>query len=670
MSTDRLGRALLSLALLCVAACSRAAPGDAIVIERIRRDLLAEEKPAWEVLSARNDRPPEVGVITPTMYALEDGADRLSLVLAPPAEVRFTVGSSDAPCFLRTSAGVDLSLARALARKKLPAFPIRFEILVDDRPVFDERIVTIPQLARELAGPIKDPHIWQAVGGENGIPLEPGDVVRLRTSLPEPLPPGIDPPRAGFADLYLVRHERRPRAEPSAARPNIVVVVMDTLRRDRTSIYGYPRPTTPALERFGKDGLVYDSAWSTSSWTWPATASILTGLEPEAHGVVSHRSCQLVNEIETLAEVLQEEGYTCVAFSGNPLVSPWRGFDQGFERFEHGAEFRKSDVFVPDALRWLSEHTAHPFFLYLHLVDPHTPHTPPRELMQKFTGRSDLLEGPTYLDQLLVLLKTTKEVTPAGDVRVDRLVTKERLQWLSDVYDAEVAAGDYWFGHVISTLSDLGLSEKTVVAFVADHGEELFDHGWLSHSQSLHEELVRVPLVLAGPGIPRSFRSAIPVSTRHLGSTLARLAGTKLVAADDALDLARPEGLLAAPIFFDTRKGRWNGRQYVSIFGLLEDGWMLHVSPPPTEFTQPCPVEVEGPDVRLYELESDPHALRDRANDALDRTAAMRRAIELHQEGLQRRRPTRRVEAGAATMELLHGIGYAGGEDEPEGDGR
>jgi hypothetical protein len=150
-TTERLGGVLALLGLLALASCSEPAIEDPIVIERIRRDLLGEKEPAWEVVSARPDRAPEVAVITPTIDALQDGADRLSLVLPPPAEVRFTVARSDAPCFLRTAAGVDLSLARALAKKKLPALAIRFEILVGTRSVLDETIVTSPQFARASA---------------------------------------------------------------------------------------------------------------------------------------------------------------------------------------------------------------------------------------------------------------------------------------------------------------------------------------------------------------------------------------------------------------------------------------------------------------------------------------------------------------------------------------
>jgi arylsulfatase A-like enzyme len=365
--------------------------------------------------------------------------------------------------------------------------------------------------------------------------------------------------------------------------------------------------------------------------------------------------------------VLQEQGYTTAAFSGNPLVSPWRNFDQGFEHFDGAASFRKSQELVPDALRWIAEHAHERFFLYLHLVDPHTPHAPPQDLLERFTGRSALAEHPDFLEHLLTGLQSGAVVGPGGSSEPARIVKAEQVRWLSDVYDAGVAAGDAWLGRLLALLDELALSETTVVAFTSDHGEELFDHGWIGHGHALHEELLRVPLVLAGPGISRGLRIPTPVSTRHLGPTLARLGGAKLSAAADALFLADAAGLPRQPVFFDTRKGRWNGLAPVSIFGLLQDDWLLCIAPAGQRGARPTPVALDGPELSLRHFSTSASDAADRAALEPERAHAMRSRIEARHAELAARAPARRIEAGAATMELLRGFGYAGdeeGEDE------
>jgi len=620
---------------LLVTGCSE--PQATMVVREIGQDLVRAGD--WTVLEAHDDAAPASGVITPSIDALVDAADRTSLVLAPPSAVELTIAQTGV---LRSAAGVDLSLARALVKLGQP-LDVRFTVELNGRTVFDETVTTSPKRARDEMSEASARHTWHPVGGADGLSVRSGDKLVLRTSFPEPPPAELPPVRAGFSEL-LVEHEREvPRTRSSLQAPNLVLIVMDTLRADRTSTFGYERPTTPALSALAERGTRYERAYASSSWTWPSTASLFTGLPPAAHGVEDYQSCQLAHELDTLAETLQRSGFTTAAFSGNPLISPLRNFDQGFETFDSATELRMSPRVVPQALEWLAARGDTRFFLYLHLVDPHSPHEPRREDLKAFCGTTETQFAPDLFDQLGLQLLARPD-TPS-----DELVSSAQREWLSNVYDASVATGDYWLGQVIAMLADLGLSERTIVAFTSDHGEELFDHDKLGHSHSLHEELVRVPMVLAGPGVPVGGRVTSPVTNRALSARLAELVGTRLVQAPAPLPFESSSE--DAPVFTSTAKGLWKGKQFQRLLGLRDGDWLLHWR------------SADERDLKLYDLSNDPHALHDVAAQHPERAAAMRDRLTERRARLALRRP-RSAGAGAATMEVLRAMGYAGDEDE------
>lgn len=634
-----------------------------MTLRRVARDLLAEPAPPWTVTTGSEKAPPVVDVVTPSIDNVTDAADRLALVMPPPAEVRFTVLEEDGPVWLKAAAGVDLSLARHLTSRGRSAGPVAvdFEVLVDGEPAFASRVVTRARGPQEEAAGAKDPHVWHHVGGEEGLPLQPGQVVTLRTSLPDGAPEGLPRVPAGFAGLVLERRVERPRTTASEDHPNLVWIVVDTERADRTTPYGYPRPTTPNLGRLADRGLLFEQAYASSSWTWPSTASLFTGRLPEGHGVVDFRSCYLADELETLAETLQSAGWTTGGFSGNPLIGPARGFDQGFEEFEVTAQCEKGDAVVPPALAWLSRQREHRFFLYVHLHDPHTPHTAREEDLDRF------VRGPRYPAMLMqgrtYELRGAKAHTPDGRPRPELLVEADEARWYSDAYDACVATGDHWVGVLLDQLEVWGLTENTLVAYSSDHGEELLDHGMLNHNHDLWEELVRVPLVLAGPGVPAGETRRVPVSNRHLPGTLAGHLGVDFPGPADALDLLGE--LPLRPVFMDTRHGWWNGRQFVEILGVRLDDWVLHWCPEGRDWgAESSP---KGGQVRLYDLASDPGQTQDLASQEGERVERMRELIARKRQGLAGDRPQRKRRAGAQTLSMLRAAGYAGGDEDPEG---
>jgi len=616
-------------------------PGEQMIVREVAVDLTRESE-RWEVIAGPGRPAPYAGVLTPALDYKVDGGDRPSLILPHSTTLAFTVTEQDGPVRLIAQAGADRAAGRGRAESDGPLVT-RLLVRVDGI----ERFVSTLELGADDAETARH---WRPVGGGAGLELSPGQRVELINEIPHPIHARgwREQDRVGFGTCVLERRREIPRTRATPEAPNILFVVMDTLRADRTSLHGYARPTTPVLDSLAARGVTYENAYSTSSWTWPSTASLLTGLSPQSHGVESAKSCFLSHELVTLAEALQARGFTTCGFSANPLIVPDKFFDQGFEEFHATSRrFLASSAMVPDVLSWLRRNYQQRFFLYVHLVDPHEPHRPLPEHRSRFTSGTpaDLPEGAlTRYGEALLRAQGTPEA--------ETIVPPEHLRWLDEVYDACVASGDTWFGELLAELDSLGIDDRTVVAFTSDHGEELMEHGLLKHGHALFPELVHVPLVLAGPGLPQGVRSDVPLSNRHLAPALARIGGARLeppAGERPGLDLlsGAPE---EAPVLFSTATGWLGGERYRRLVGLRSAGRVVHA-----ELTEDG-VRPLG----LYDPQRDPAHLQPLQEPAraleLAETAARRAA------DLARGAPAARA-GGAGTVGMLLGLGYLG-EDE------
>jgi arylsulfatase A-like enzyme len=626
----------------------RSARGELTVREVVGELLLDEE--ALEVVHGREDSPPAFGVLCPSPSFRVDGADLPACILPPPAEVRFQVPGGSGRMWLSARAGID---ARALGRADLAGSRVRFELEVDGHEQFRWDAELGPERTTDTNG-------WRVVGSEAGLEVAPLSALTLRTSVLDAEGQAIVPAApldVGFGELTLERRTTRPREAASRERPNIVLIVMDTQRADRLSTYGYGRQTSPELDRLARRGLLFENALAASSWTWPSTASILTGMLPQEHGVLDDSTCFLAHSLETLAECLQQQGYTTAAWSANPLVVPDKNFDQGFETFDHRrGHFRPSADFMPAALDWLGHAAGSRFFLYLHLADPHVPHQPLAEGRALLAADVPADYAPGTLHDYSEKLLAGEGHGPAGEVRSEACVSADMQRWMSEMYDACVWTGDHWVGRVLDRLSELGLDENTVVVFTSDHGEELLEHGLLGHGQTLFSELVHVPLVIAGPGIPVGERRADVVCNRHLAPTLARIGGARL-GPQDGLDLVEASAP-RSPLLLSTRHGWWNGRHRQPLLGARSGDLVLHFAPQGGPWGSKEPSA--GGEVRLYDLASDPSELVDVSAAQPETTASLRAWILSQVADLEARRRAPAVRAGEATLEMLRQIGYLG----------
>jgi arylsulfatase A-like enzyme len=264
-------------------------------------------------------------------------------------------------------------------------------------------------------------------------------------------------------------------------RPNVVVVVIDTLRADRLPFYGHERNTAPFLDSLAKRGVVFERAWSTSSWTAPAAASLFTGLYPNQHGVsrgirVSKlrkafepdlQINRIPRDIATIPEFFESLGYRTYGVADNPNISEEFGFARGFDRFAQFDAIGAARVnrVLSD---WIDEIVKNePFFVYLHYMDPHIP----------YRAREPWFETTTSPDDTRPLRK----------------------------YDSEISYVDQ---HIREAFALLEVDDDTVVVVVADHGEEFLDHGSTGHGLTLYSELTRIPLLIYHPGV-RPVRSRV-----------------------------------------------------------------------------------------------------------------------------------------------------------------
>lgn len=639
------------LGALVASSCGLGGPG---TFERVvvQRDLL-ESIADWRVEGQSSLGVPSLGVLTPSYSAKYDSGDLPSILVPPGSRVSFEFPETDAPAILRCAAGVDLSVPRSLNPQAKP-LRVQFQAHLDGKTVLDIVVPVHPTPPGKQTA--KNPQTWHWVNGQaEGLPVNGGQELTLSTRLLGPARPGLENVRIGFGGLVTETSVTTERTTSSPERPNIVLFVVDTERADRTSTHGYDKPTTPHLDRLVGRGLRFDDAWVTAPWTWPATASILTGLEPLSHGVTSHESCYLGHRVPSLPKLLQERGFTTAGFSCNPLIVADKNFDAGFEHFETTPDFTPGSEVMPRVHEWVREHAEERFFLYVHLVDPHDPHRPlPSELAR--LGGSKPSEYPKGGYRMFGgrLRKKVIEVGPNGYDHRD-FVTPAESAWVGDVYDACVATADVHLGGMIDLLGELELMEETVIAYTSDHGEELLDHGLTNHAHTLHPELMHVPLVIAGPGIPAGGVRHQRVSNRHLATTLALLGGGDLGVADGK-NLVSADLVAEPELFFQTTKGIWNDWSMVEIFGLLEEDWSFHWAPQGLPFrTLPGTDPGEG-QWRLYDRRNDPHELRDVAAahpDVAERMQARLRAWRLERES------SRAVfGVGAETRSLLEGVGY------------
>lgn len=269
--------------------------------------------------------------------------------------------------------------------------------------------------------------------------------------------------------------------------PLVIVYLVDTLRADHTTPYGYARRTTPELSHFAEDAVLFETAIAHASWTKPSVASLMTSRLPSRHRAVQLRDPLDSGQV-TMAEMLEAKGFATGAVIANSVIyAADSNFQQGFQVFAglHGEGGQRSKVVdtravVDRALDFLDTRRGLPTFLYVHTMDPHVPYAPP----PPFDTMFDPKPVPGH---------------PGVDPRTDYKEPLDRERLIAQ-YDGDIAYGDQQFGRFLDELKTRGVYEDALILFMADHGEEFEDHGGWLHGRSVFDELVHVPLLVKFPG--------------------------------------------------------------------------------------------------------------------------------------------------------------------------
>lgn len=338
-----------------------------------------------------------------------------------------------------------------------------------------------------------------------------------------------------------------------APQRNVVLIVVDTLRKDALGIYGQAQPLSPAIDALAASGQVFENHISHGSQTVPATLSLHLSQLPAEHGF-SHRSIRhflderpvYPDRFTFLAEVFQGAGRATAGFVANPYLGAQNGFDQGFETFE--SMQADGAAITAAAVRWLEQWSAkreRPFFLYLHTMDVHQPYEPPAPLRERFApGEPGVqLSGNRALP-----------FANPGD-----------LAYTRSLYAACVAHADASVGALVGALDALRLRDDTVVVLTADHGEEFGEHGGIGHGRTVYGEQVRVPLLISAPGVLEPGRRIGHLSQHiDLAPTILRLAGVAVPDSFRGASVFEPaervfvENFALRGVHRDGRKLIWN----------------------------------------------------------------------------------------------------------------
>lgn len=293
-------------------------------------------------------------------------------------------------------------------------------------------------------------------------------------------------------------------------RPNVLIYMIDTLRADHASLYGYPRDTTPFLKKLSATGVVFDDCQAQATWTKPSIASLLTSIYSYTHGIFNDYDT-IPKGAVPLAEQLRAAGYVTADITASPWAGKITGLQRGFDyvmefpviqRHRTDAADRGTDSAAVNKVvfPWLERHHDEPFFLYAHATDPHAPYRPPAGFEEKFANPAETAqfnrEYASLRDQGQYGGGTvvSREGCRKNGIDPDKFINQA-----VDRYDGEILHNDANLESLVGKLKQLGVLDNTLIVVVSDHGEEFWDHGWTAHGHSLYQELTHCVFLMWNP---------------------------------------------------------------------------------------------------------------------------------------------------------------------------
>ena len=438
--------------------------------------------------------------------------------------------------------------------------------------------------------------------------------------------------RPGIAALVVAAAAGVAACSPSPPPPpSVILIIIDTVRADHMSVYGYERETTPRLEEWAESGTVVENAFSAAAWTLPGVSSIITGLYPAQHGAGITGPSRIHDDLPTMAERLKERGYATGATANVSFMTDAFGLDRGFDLYDfHPAGdaegLRPADQNVDIALDWIGEQEQ-PYFFMLHMFDAHRHYDAPEPARGTFTEQF----ADSYDPDTLATLESRIEAERRGDMDFHVAAYDEEILWL-----------DMQLDRFFRTLQEREDFENTLVILTSDHGEAFRDHEHsIGHGSCLHNEVIRVPLMVWDPGRQHMGRRVGPAATvdikptvmDYAGAEYEGLAGVSLIPLLDGADPA-PRAIFAQNHFYRrdlTSLIRWP-LKYIQDHGTQER--------------------------MLYDLEADPGELDNLWDPDDPDTARLVNSMRREIRAIRQAREGQAVEMSPELAERLRALGY------------
>lgn len=376
--------------------------------------------------------------------------------------------------------------------------------------------------------------------------------------------------------------------------PNIVVFLSDALRANHLGTYGYSFPTSPCIDAMARTGIVFERCYSQAPWTKPSIASLFTGYLPCVHQAVltswdtrnlshwdsnnplGYKIQSLRENFPTLSEILKNQGYSTALFQTCPHCQREFGFGRGFQHYRYvPAEPPENQVNA--VIEWLHATSHHPFFAFIHAIDPHGPYIPKEsfyyDLFRESPEESQKKLNPRDMDIIQSFRMHYEAHASDFKKKIMNDLSPAGIDYLIKLYDSEIRGVDYHFRRLLDTLALLGIENNTIVVFMADHGEAFGEHRFFAHNNALYDEELHVPLIIRLGNKPLGVRVPWHVNLYDLFPTLITLAGGSPPDTVQAKSLLTKEGKLNVtehrPInaYFDKNESDMNKWQFCHIEG-------------------------------------------------------------------------------------------------------
>jgi arylsulfatase A-like enzyme len=414
---------------------------------------------------------------------------------------------------------------------------------------------------------------------------------------------------------------------------SVILIIIDTVRADHLGCYGHERATSPNIDAFSKECVLFRNAISPAPWTTPAIASMFTGQFPRVLGYDAE-AVVVDDKVLCMAEIFRNKGYATAGVISHIFVSAELGFDQGFDSFDEenaqGHGHISSPSVTDKGIAFVNAHKDEKFFLFLHYFDPHCDYI----LHEQYDFFPDY-DGDLYSGQ------------PIADLReAARHMTAEDRRYLNALYDSEIRFTDEHIGRLFRHLKDIGIYEDLAIVVAADHGEAFLERGddWIGHTKDVYQELIHVPFMIRLPGKGDGRSVDEGVSLLDFMPTVVAASGLDVPEGyeHDAVNLLG-DGPEAAREFVFSETGRWGKQQT-----LISGDWKVTND------------QIAG-NTFLFDLASDPGELRDVAGENEEAFRLLRAKLFELDYDLRMSRSRFRVRAPKLSpqqVEKLKSLGY------------